>query len=338
MYAYKKIDGVKYYKDSNTAFSLINDKLMVQSSVDANSITNNKNGINYYKAAYDFKEKFKSGGIFEKLRDLKTSDAVDVNGNSYTGDNNPYSTERYIFRELFNISGKYIEDEDSEFNVHKMEVIKNSIESNLMVAISNYNTVSTSEVNFAMPKLQDYEWEELTKNISMITFLQGLSIGGKVYNGYAIVRNDLTEDFVSENSIYIAYNGKYYRVTDTNLIADGVWNDNATGILNTDFERRTTLVTAKSTSGDGTELSKNIYYYPRYDEGAYSSIINLNNIENKNINEYLKDGIDGKYGASNGERYYKLAQIYYTALGRERYGMYRINKWENLQQVYAGLD
>lgn len=30
-----------------------------------------------------------------------------------------------------------------------------------------------------MPKLTDIDWEELTTNVSMITFLQGLNIGGK---------------------------------------------------------------------------------------------------------------------------------------------------------------
>ena len=58
-----------------------------------------------------------------------------------------------------------------------MQVIKNSIESNLVPAISNYNHVSATDVNFAMPKLQDYEWEQIAQNVSAITFLQGLNIG-----------------------------------------------------------------------------------------------------------------------------------------------------------------
>ena len=81
-----------------------------------------------------------------------------------------------IFDELFDTTGTYIEDSNSNFNAHKLQVIKNSIESNLMVAIANYNNVSTSGVNFQMPKLQDYEWEQITQSISMITFLQGLNL------------------------------------------------------------------------------------------------------------------------------------------------------------------
>lgn len=322
-YSYKKVNGVKYYQEGHKVFAMINDTRIDQNGINSDVITKNNNGIKYYKEALEFKKRIADYG----LRDLKTTDAVDANGNSYTGDDNPYPIERDIFSELFNTSGKSIEDADSEFNAHRIEVIKNSIESNLMVAISNYNKVSTSDVNFAMPKLQDYEWEELTKNISMITFLQGLSIGGKVYNGYAIVRNDINEDFVSEDSIYIMYDGTYYRVTDSKLSELTVnWPD-AIGLLNTDFERRTALATA--TSIDGTELSKNIYYYPRAEMGSYNSIINLNTTDNQTISEYLKDA--SRLGTTSSK--YKLAQVYYTALGRERYGMYRVtNKLEKVQE------
>ena len=324
-YPYKKINGVKYYKDGRSAFVSINDEIIVQSDVNASTLTTNRNAIKYYEDAYEF-----SDWVKRNLADLTTYDAVDQNGNYfkdyptiYPEDKNPpFQIYREIFKELNNTSsGKWIEEPNSEFNAHKTEVIKNAIESNLIVAISNYNNVSTSDVNFSMPKLQDYEWEELTKNISMITFLQGLSIGGKVYNGYSIVRNDLTEDYVSEDSIYITYHGDYYRVTDSILVEDDTNLPDAIGLLNTDFERRTSLATATKKDGSGEKLTKNIYYYPRQEYGSYSSIINLNNIDNRTILQYLKDGKKG----SNRAKFEKLAQIYYTALGRERYGMYRVN-------------
>lgn len=341
-YPFKKINGVKYYKDGTSVFASINDEIIVQHDVNADAILKNKNGIKYYEDALEF-----SNWVKTNLSDLTSYSAVDKNGNYYKDyptlypddKNPPFQINRKIFAELNNTSsGKWIEDSDSEFNAHKTEVIKNAIESNLIVAISNYNNVSTSDVNFSMPKLQDYEWEELTKNISMITFLQGLSIGGKVYNGYSIVRNDLTEDFISEDSIYIAYGDTYYRITDKNLIKDGVWNDNAIGLLNTDFERRTSLATASKADGSGEKLTKNIYYYPRQEDGAYSSIISLNNTENETVFQYLKDGRNGKYGGEKSERYYKMSQIYYTALGRERYGMYRVNnEYTKIQEELRGV-
>lgn len=329
-YTCKKINGVKYYKDEDSVFAIINDKKYIQNNVTIGAT--NQNGIKYYKDANEFKEYVLGCDV---LKDLKTSDAVDMNGEYYKNyanqEDNPYAIDRYIFQELdnnWNSSEICIEDSNSQFNAHRIEVIKNSIESNLISAISNYNKVSTSGVNFQMPKLQDYEWEEITQNISMITFLQGLSIGGKVYNGYAIVRNDINEDFVSEDSIYILDTNTseptYYKVTDLNLLNSAKYDiSNFTGVLNTDFERRTSTATYN-------EISKTIYYYPRPDMASYGSIINSNNgsTASTNVQKYLKSA-----GYNKDIPIYKIAQIYYTALGRERYGMYRVtNFYEDVQE------
>lgn len=327
-FPYKKTNGTKNYKDEDdNVFTSTNDEIRYK-VMNANEITENNDGIEYYKLASDF-----SKWVSDNLGNLSTYDAVDQNGNSYQDEsfypkekNPPFQIKRKIFSELKNKNnGKaWLEEQNSQFNAHRIEVIKNSIESNLIAAISNYNNFSTSDVNFAMPRLQDYEWEQVTENISVITFLQGLSIGGKVYNGHSIIRNDLTEDYVSEDSIYIANhsNNIYYNVKDKNLIDDGVWSDNLTGLLNTDFERRTSSATAEKVD---EKLTKNIYYYPREETGSYSSIIS-NYTENKTIFEYLKDGRDGKYGSGNIDKYLKLSQVYYTALGRERYEMYKTNR------------
>lgn len=326
IYPHKKINGVKYYKENEKVFTIMNDEKLYQSSVEADSITKNDNGIKYYEEAYIFKQKIGELG----LGNLKTSDAVDSYGIKYytMGKDNPYPIERYIFSELNNSSknGPYIEDFNSNFNAHKTEVIKNSIEKNLMAAIANYNKVSTSDVNFAMPKLKDYEWEMLTQNISMITFLQGLSIGGKVYNGYSVVQNTINEDFVSENSIYILNNGKYYGVTSQEVLALDL--SNSIGLLNTDFERRTALASA-----NGIDEKHNIYYYPREDEASYNSVISLNDNSNLTISEYF----NGVGNESTTSTKYQLAQIYYTAIGRERYSMYRVaNKLEEVQEMLKG--
>lgn len=92
---------------------------------------------------------------------------------------------------------------------------------------------------------------------------------------------------------------------------------NAIGLYNTDFERRTVETSyseSEDKKKDPDQVKKNVYYYPREDDGAYSSIINLNsnnNIDLKNV--------------SPGSWQYQVAQLYYTALGRERYGMFRVN-------------
>ena len=226
-----------------------------------------------------------------------------------------------IFGELENgSSGKSIEDNDSNFSVHKKEVIRNSIETNLMVAIENYNKVSSVNVKFAMPKLSATEWDEITRGISMITFMQGLNIGGKIYNGYAIVQNNVNDDFVSEDSIYIADENskKYYRVTDANFFNNNITiGNNCFGARNTDFERKTIVDSYK----DGrTDKTRNLYYYPISYMASYSSIIDQNG--NKDNKKSIKEALQ-----SNPD----LASKYYTALGRERYGMYRVQN--NLSDV-----
>lgn len=323
----KKVNGVKYYEENDgTVFSIINDTRYNQKEV--TGISQNDNGKKYYEEAYKFKDEIiKPNALYgDVLYNLKVSDAVDAYGRKYTSytENNPYEgNDYYIFRELFNTSGTYIEDENSKFNAHRLQVIKNAIESNLTPAISNYNNISTSEVNFAMPKLKEYEWEQITQNISMITFLQGLNIGGKIYNGYSIVSNNNNEDYVSEDSIYIVDNGEYHKVTEEGL--ENNISNNAGGILNIDVDRRTATAIEKISSTE--EYSKTIYYYPIEDEASYRSVIDINGNNNQKIYEYFKN-------VSPGTNKYKLAQIYYTALGRERFGMYRVtNKLEEVQEV-----
>ncbi len=324
-YPYKKINGAKYYvyTDSNTGqekvFSMINDELLMQQDRATEEIFNNDNAIKYYQEAFDFKNRIIND---YKLLDLTTGDAVDANGEKYKEDNNPFPIERNIFGELDNTSDIFIEDENSDFNAHRIEVIKNSIESNLIVAISNYNKVSTSDVNFAMPKLEDYEWEQLTENISMITFMQGLNIGGKVYNGHAIVQNDINEDFVSENSIYLldTENKEYHNFTSDEVLKN-VNLDTAIGLFNVDFERRTALARYRDKSGIDLTYETTIYYYPREDQASYNSVISQKSVDSSQsiselMKEYAKKGETTKEG--------KLAKLYYTALGRERYGQYRV--------------
>ena len=101
-----------------------------------------------------------------------------------------------------------------------------------------------------MPELQEDEWEEILNNVSIISFMQGLSIGGKIYNGYSIVTNTKTKEVVNTDAIYIITNdGYYHRATDTDLIENSNIEDVA--YLNIDFERNSV------TNGTTTN-----YFYP----------------------------------------------------------------------------
>ena len=318
-----KVNGSKYYIEDNKTstddiFYMMNEDRIAHTTqnVTVDEINTNTLGIQYYKEAYEFKEFILGNSI---LRNLSTSDAVDINGNYYNNDG-PYTSGINIFQELNNINtnNSYIEDKDSDFYLHRTEVIKTAIESNLIVAIDNYNKVSESSAQFAMPKLTDNDWESLTNGISVISFLQGLNIGGKMYNGYSIVSNDINNDYVGENSIYIVAGDKYYLPTDSTL--NSLDLTSAVGVLNTNFE----LKTIKDTIGndEGTTEQFDVNYYPREEAAAYTSVVNPGSSANnkESVDEYMK-----KLSESTDTNQQRIAQIYYTALGRERYGMYRVN-------------
>ena len=300
--AYTQVNGVKYYQDTDgTWFSVLNDEKIVQSDQD---IVNNS-AVKYYTEA----AKFKQFIIDNDLDELSTSDAKDAQGNSLADRFGNY----LIFQ--FEDNGVEIEEANSNFNQHRLAVIRYSIEKNLSIAIANYNNYSDSTTaNFQMPTLQEDEWEKIINNVSIISFLQGLSIGGKVYNGYSIVTNTKNKEVVSEDSIYITTaDGQYHRVQDSNLEGSTILE---TGIFNMDFERKSLL----------TETGT-YYYYPKTHLGCYNCITSKTSInETNNIYDYLTD--DDTYGNRT-----TLAELYFTALGRERYGMYRTN---NAVSVYTG--
>ena len=255
---------------------------------------NNKNAVNYFREAYEMKNYIENTTF---LRELSTNNIVDINtGASYSNaQDNPYQS----ISKIFNFSN--IESEDSDFNTHRRDVIKYSIERNLSIAISNYNNYSGASVNFQMPKLKETDWDVIMDNISIISFLQGLSIGGKIYNGYSVISNTKNSDVVAEDSIYIKDSYNYL----CNVAENGLNSNAVIGIYNINLERK---------SGESSSGSTQ-YYYPIIGDFSYDSIVEQNNINDKyngNIYNYLAL-------AENKN----LAKVYYTALARERYGMYR---------------
>ena len=298
---YVRINGVKYYKDGDTWFSILNGQR--QDFLESTISEQDHSGIRYYQQARDF-----TNWVESNLGDLTGADARDiVTGRQIEGLGN-YE----IFESESASTGKSIEDPNSNFNMQRQAIIRYSIEKNLSVAIANYNRyASDTSANFQMPKLQEDEWEKIINNISIISFMQGLSIGGKLYNGYSIVTNTVNEEVVNTDSIYlITSDGQYHKPTDNDV------GTNVTGAyLNMDFERKTV-----ATSTEGT-----YYYYSHNELGCYSSVVSQTGVDvPENIYEYMAE----KGGAA--------AQAYFTALGRERYSMYKTNNnYEELMDEYS---
>lgn len=339
---YVKINGQKYYKKNDgNWYSSLNGEEYSQGF----SYGQNKSAKQYYLEAYKFTKWIK-----DNLEELKASDAYNEDGtekltelvDDLNADGTPKlnpdgskkkkKVQKFEDEKIFEFGGDNaydnniisIEDPNSKFNQHRLAIIRYSIEKNLSIAITNYNNyaggVAAQNVNFQMPKLKEDEWTKIINNVSIISFLQGLSIGGKIYNGYSIITNTQTQEVVNEESIYIADDNKYYKITDIKFNTRG-FNaiEEYTGYLNTDFRRRTRF---------DKDLGINKYFFPQTQLGSYDSIVTKKEIDEANIEvTHTDEEIENiyKYVQKLSANANNVKKAYYTALGRERYSMYRTN-------------
>lgn len=306
-YTYLKLNGVKYYKDINSEqwFSILNGQKKPQGKFLSKYENTNDLAIKFFTEAKEFSDWFYNNS---GLSDLRSSDAVDEKGQPLKNLVNERSAVIYEFnsnQRIFDNSG-HLEDSASLFNSHRLAVIRYTIEKNLSIAIANYNNFTQgASANFQMPNLTEEEWAQIMNNMSLISFLEGLNIGGKVYNGYSIINNNKNQEVVSENSIYIVGNdNNYHMVTDKDLVSTVTPK---IGYLNIDFERKSVIGEEDTTK----------YYYPRRELGCYGSIVAHTNldVEADSIYEYLGKSTNNK-----------VASVYYTALARERYSSYKASR------------
>ena len=315
MYSYVKINGKKYYLKKGTnkeaeifyieksgarnysQFNAHDDK--TQAAYDA--ITKNKSAYEYYKNAYEF-----SNRIYNDyhLGNLKSSDADFYNEN----DNGSIKLNEFGDFKIFAGTPQY---EGSNFNKHRKSIIRYVVENNLLAAITSYASNSVDE--FLMPKISDSDWDLIENNVCALSFMQGINIGSKKYNGYSVVPNTLTKEYVDEDDIYIVSGNTYYRVNDNSLYSpltkvklNASGSGFYAGILKLDFEQKRVLNDTKQT----------VYYYPQHLLGSYTSIFGsagINHIK-KDMYQYVKEETNDK-----------IREIYYKALGRERWSSFNIN-------------
>ena len=287
----------------------------------------NDSAIQYYKKAHEFTEWFKNTELVN-LTYANAVDEVTINDDGTTQITNIWSGDA---RNIFNFNSgtnpmDNIENETSEFNQHRLAIIRHIIEKNLAIAVSNYNSYSGAAISnvFQMPELKEDEWEHITHNICMISFLQGLHIGGKIYNGYSLVTNSESKEVVLEEHIYIlgqnVDNGTYayHKIndkgfTDGSIVvnSEDYANDyTGAGRLNLDFKRHTLTI-----ENEGT-----YYYYPLKEYNAsYDSIVMQNNVTTyDDIYEYVNNCGNNM-----------LQEAFYTAIARERYSQYNSNNENN---------
>lgn len=298
------------------------------------AIKHNKSAYEYYKDAYEFscwvlnkgeftsttKRKDKSGTKHNKydLSGLKANMSTIYNA---TADDNATSLQNYGNIEIFGGTSN-IENADSNFNQHRKAVIRYVVETNLSTAIASFS----SDKQFLMPKISETDWETIENDVCAISFLQGMSLGAKKYNGYSVVANTLTKEYIDENDIYLLTKNSsdqdiqdiYCKVNDKSLGTELTLKQKNNlgyyaGVWKVDFEQRQ-LIQEATTEG---EEDKNVHYYPHNDYGSYTSI----------MGSYSRDTIADKdmykYIASLSDLNVKTA--YLMALGRERWGAYNVN-------------
>lgn len=318
VYNYVKINGVKYYENNTTnikekIFSINKDGSRNYSECSSgddkkndeiynkfhNAITGNISAFKYYESAYEF-----TNWVESELNNIETGNAIIYNnaGEKIENVESVFGSNEQIFQ------GNY-ENPSSSFNKHRQAVIRNVIETNLSTAISNFSAnVNNNNIEFLMPKLSETDWEIVENNVCCISFLQGLSLGSRRYNGYSVVANTLTKEYVNENDIYILTNdGTYCRANDETLNDSNIISSKPAGIYKMDFELR------KGLKEDGTY----VYYNPKKGYlGSYTSIMGssgITSVKETGMNQYMKD------------KSAILKKAYYTALGRERWCAFNVH-------------
>ena len=192
--------------------------------------------INYYVKAQIF-----SNWVYNNLgtdglmiEEQNLSDDLHINNDDYTTE---LSGTFPAFYHSFEGSHKIIFDssinpeyEESNFEAHKYEVIKNSIQYNLNLALSSYDKM-IGTMNIRMPVILESEWDKILRNVSIVSFMQGFNCGLKYYNNYAIISSTNNELTVIPNEIYYVakdeyntgdlanYNPLYHRI-DCDLLVD----------------------------------------------------------------------------------------------------------------------
>lgn len=126
--------------------------------------------IKYYEEGREFTE-----WVNNNLSGITQQDAVDVDGNKITSfSTNTGNEEIFVTSDANNPL-----QSGSTFNENRLSVIKYSIETNLVAAITNFANHSIIGYEFALPELSEIDWDKIENNISILTFLQSIPIGGK---------------------------------------------------------------------------------------------------------------------------------------------------------------
>ena len=193
-----------------------------------------------------------------------------------------------------------------------------------------------------MPVIDNEDWYKILNNISMVTFMQGIPMGYRYYNNYAVITNNVNKEVVKAENIYIVTedtatgkNREYHQPGCKELIS-GV-NDGTLRIVGAyptaSFQRQSVK------RNDNQE--DDLHFYLQAVEGdtltgCYNCIVNstadydtddiIEGIDLIDFENKVENGGSGSISfKSNNSAYMQVRAAYLKALARERYDIYKSN-------------
>lgn len=285
-------DGVSINFDRNTLNSAKSEDYT------GDMVYDNESAIKYYLKAAIFSKWFDQmlGDLNEEnIQFTDISDGFNVvqNGENLENDTKLFYT--YTNKSIFKTDGKWdVENSESNFYEHKRNVIKNSIQYNLNLAMAVYNAGQGDEY-YQMPILSEVEWDKLLSNVSILAFMQGLPCGLKTYSNYAIVTSTNNELMANVDDIY------YIPIINN---SDGVkTSEDKTGNLDTCHRIDCNKLATEIEGGDvqyfqsfpsrevkyDKEYEINKYVYDHVVNTCYDCIVDSNYESNTELSPELKE-------------------------------------------------
>lgn len=290
----KKLAGVEVEKDKD--FSAIN--YCVESYVFTQWVTKNLGNIKVGDM------QISTGNSISSLENITSAEQ------QYYGQYNNVGSDQYIFR-ISDSNNPDPENDDayaeSVLAQHKKDIIINTIEKNLSQATEQAKKMNPN-YEYRLPQLSYDEWEQALSNISIIAFMQGMPIGLKYYNNYAIATSTLNKEFVDPDELYFAgKDDQYYHQRQ----CEQATGSDYVGYRSIDY-------VAKSYETENATGEKTTNYYYLHDH-------NQTNDTNSKLECYYclvnrsTYNAENKASWSDENPYRSWTDSYYNALARERY-------------------
>lgn len=257
--------------------------------------------INYCVESYVFTQ-----WVTKNLGNITVDNMISTTEGQY----NNVESEKYIFRINENNNPDPENDTayaNSVLAQHKKDIIINTIEKNLSQATAQAQGMNPN-YEYRLPQLSYDEWEQALSNISIIAFMQGMPIGLKYYNNYAIATSTLNKEFVDPDELYFAGAGdQYYHQRQ----CEQATGSDYVGYRSIDY-------VAKSYETENATGEKTTNYYYLHDH-------NQTNDTNSKLECYYclvnrsTYNAENKASWSDENPYRSWTDSYYNALARERY-------------------